>query len=154
MRGVGINPTRDQHPASRIRVANAEAARSARAQHFGERDARCPSDSATVGGDRDQCPGDPSDRHAPDVGGNHVDSAVPGHDDSLDSDAAGNTGQRSGRAVGGRLRSVRQPCNPHSFFDVPAQRPARASSPEVMRRVQGAQPTEPYPSNSRGFTST
>jgi hypothetical protein len=84
MRGVGINPTRDQHPPSRIRVANAKAARSAPAQHFGERDARCPSDSATVGGDRDQRSGDPSDRHAPDVGGNHVDSAEPGHDDSLD----------------------------------------------------------------------
>jgi len=43
-------------------------------------------------------------------------------------------------------------CSPHSVFDVPDQRPARACSPGAMRRVQGAHPIEANPSNSSGFT--
>ena len=140
MRGVGINPTRDQHPAGRIRVANAEAARSARAQQLGEGDAGCASNPATVGREGDQRPGNRPGRHPPDVGGDHVDGAALGHDDSLDSDAWP-FGQRGRQSPA--VRNGGQPCRPHSIFEVPAQRPARASSPTAMRRVQGAQPTEP-----------
>ena len=43
---------------------------------------------------------------------------------------------------------------PHSVFVLPAQRPARGSSPGATARVHGAQPMEANPSSTSGLTGT
>src|SRR5699024_11461929 len=43
---------------------------------------------------------------------------------------------------------------PHSVLFVPAQRPARGSSPSATGRVQGWHPIEGYPCDSSGLTGT
>src|SRR5699024_7500933 len=44
--------------------------------------------------------------------------------------------------------------SPHSVLFVPAQRPARGSSPSATGRVQGWHPIEGYPCDSSGLTGT
>src|SRR5262249_34200065 len=45
-------------------------------------------------------------------------------------------------------------CSPHSFLPVPAQRPARSSSPSPTGRVQGQQPILGYPWSCSGLYGT
>jgi hypothetical protein len=57
----------------------------------------------------------------------------------------GATAQRLEPGVQERVRAVlrqSQTCSPHSVLFLPAQRPARGSSPGAVARVHGAQPIE------------
>ena len=56
------------------------------------------------------------------------------------------------RAAVRRQDECHEACNPHSVFELPAQRPLRGSAPSAGRDVHGAHPIDGYPSNTRGLT--